>query len=159
MLPAHLDNGPCVIRQRYRINNQRILVHPVSVQAMATLIQRFPELRQIANGKDGTDLVTQLVIGCGKAVGPIIAASCGYLGDEDREMAAANLPPDDQLELLEAIFSVTFPNGIGSFVARLTNLMGAGNVERAKVWKVRLKKSPSTSPASSDTPDSLPATQ
>jgi hypothetical protein len=54
---------------------------------------------------------------------------------------------EDQLKLLDAIIRLTFPNGFGSFVNRLTTLGAPG--EGAKAVKVRLKKSPSVSPPSS----------
>jgi hypothetical protein len=53
------------------------------------------------------------------------------------------------LKLLKAILGLTFPNGFGSFVDQLTNFIG-GTGEETKVYKVRLKRSPSTSPISSD---------
>jgi len=59
--------------------------------------------------------------------------------------------------LLRAIFGLTFPNGIGSFVEELTSLIG-GAGEGAKTVKVRLRKSPSPSPPSSDV-DSRPTMQ
>jgi hypothetical protein len=67
------------------------------------------------------------------------------------------LLPEHQMKFLKAIFGLTFPNGIGSFVEELTGLIG-GAGEGAKPVKIRLRKSPSPS-SPSDEADSLPTLQ
>jgi hypothetical protein len=85
----------------------------------------------------------------GLAIGPIIAAGCGHLGDEKYEQHASKLLVEDQLRFLKAIIELTFPNGIASFVGAMAALLpGAGEGE--KVVRVRLKKSPLQSQPSSD---------
>jgi len=84
----------------------------------------------------------------GNAIGPIIAAGCGHLGDEKAEKIASELLIEDQLKFLKAILGLTFPNGLSSFVQELTGLIG-GAREEQKTVKVRLRKSPSPSQPSS----------
>lgn len=151
-----LDIAPSTSVEVVKIDGNRIIVRGFSVDAIASFIARFPELKSLVNGEPG-DIVARLIAACGAAVGPIIAAGCGHLGDEEYERRGATLLPEHQLKFIGAIFGLTFPNGIGSFVAELTRLMGGAN-EGAKVFRVRLKRSPSISPPSSDA-DSRPTMQ
>jgi hypothetical protein len=143
-----LDIAPSTAVEVVKIDGNRIIVRGVSVDAIASFIARFPELKSLINGEGG-DIVSRLITGCGAAVGPIIAAGCGHLGDEQYERRAATLLPEQQIKFIRAIFGLTFPNGIGSFVQELTSLMGGAN-EGAKIVRVRLKHSPSISQSSSD---------
>jgi hypothetical protein len=109
-------------------------------------------------GDSGGDIVPKLIAGCGAAVGPIIAAGCGHREEEAYEQHAAVLLPEQQIKLLRAIFGLTFPNGIGSFVEELTALIGGAGEGAKTIPKLRFKKSPSPLPPSSDT-DSRPTMQ
>jgi len=143
-----LDIAPSTACDVVRVDGLRIVVRGISVDAIAAIVARFPQLRSIANS-GGDDIVAKLIAGCGVAIGPIIAAGCGHLGDERYEQRAARLLPEQQIQFLKAILWLTFPNGIGSFLEGLTGLMG-GQGEGAKSVKMRLRKSPSPSPLSSD---------
>jgi hypothetical protein len=85
----------------------------------------------------------------GGAIGPIIAAGCGHLGDEKYEHHASGLLVEHQLKFLKAIIGLTFPNGLVSFVEAVMALLQEAD-EREKPVTVRLRKSPSPSPSSSD---------
>jgi hypothetical protein len=137
-----LDIAPSTASEAVWIDSVRVTVRGISVDAIASIIARFPELKSLINGGD---IVPRLIEGCGAAVGPIIAAGCGHLADEKYEQHAAKLLPAHQMKFLKAIFGLTFPNGIGSFVAELTGLIGGGAGEGAKTVKMRLRKSPSPS--------------
>ena len=143
-----LDIAPSTAVDIVKIDGARVKVRGVSVDAIASIFARFPELRSLVNGGGG-DIVPRLIEGCGAAVGPIIAAGCGHLADEVYEQHAAKLLPEHQLMFLKAIFGLTFPNGIGSFVEALTGLIGAG--EGAKPVKMRLRSSHSPSSRSAAT--------
>jgi hypothetical protein len=141
-----LDIAPSTASEAVWIDSVRVTVRGISVDAIASIIARFPELKSLINGGD---IVPRLIEGCGAAVGPIIAAGCGHLADAKYEQHAAKLLPEHQMKFLKAIFGLTFPNGIGSFVEELTGLIGGGAGEGAKI-KLRSKKSPSPSSPSSD---------
>jgi len=143
-----LDIAPSTSVEVVKIDGLRITVRGVSINAIAAIVSRFPELKSLASG-DGGDVISRLIVGCANAVGPIIAAACGHLGEEEYEQRAAALLPEQQLKFIRAIWGLTFPNGIGSFVADLAGIIG-GASEEPKVFKVRLKKSPSPSSASVD---------
>jgi hypothetical protein len=148
-----LDIAPSTASEAVWIDTVRVTVRGISVDAIASIIARFPELKSLINGGD---IVPRLIEGCGAAVGPIIAAGCGHLADAKYEQHAAALLPEHQMKFLKAIFGLTFPNGIGSFVEELTGLIGGGAGEGAKTVKMRLKNSrspssPSLGEASSQT--------
>jgi hypothetical protein len=151
-----LDIAPSASVEVVKIDGQRYTVRGVSVDALAAIVVRFPDLKMLAGGESG-DIIQRLIAGCGAAAGPIIAAGFGHLGEAEYERRAASLLPEHQLKFMRAIFGLTFPNGIGSFVQELTSLMGGAN-EGAKIVKVRLRRSPSTLQPSSDA-DSHPTMQ
>jgi hypothetical protein len=62
-------------------------------------------------------------------VAAIIAAGCGYPGDDKAEAIAAKLPLDSQTDFLAAILRLTLPKGIGPFVNKLTALSGLLDVD------------------------------
>jgi hypothetical protein len=136
-------------------NRDRVIVRGLHGNAIASIAARFPKLALLLGG--GDNVVPRMIEQFGEAIGPIIAAGCGHLGDEKQEEAATRFLIEDQLKLLKAILGLTFPNGFGSFVEELTSLMGGAD-EGAKVVKVRLQKSPSPLQPSSNA-DSLPTMQ
>lgn len=144
-----LDIAPATAVETVKINGNRdrIVVHGLHGNAIASIAARFPKLGLLLGG--GDNIMPRMIEQFGDAIGPIIAAGCGHLGDEKQEEAANRLLIEDQLKLVKAILGLTFPNGFGSFVSELTSLMG-GMDEGAKIHKVRLKKSPSPSQPSSD---------
>jgi|SRR5215471_27792 len=144
-----LDIAPSTAVEAVRLSDgMRFTVHGLNGNAIASVVARFPKLTVLLG--TGTDNIGwHLIAHFGGAIGPIIAAGCGYLGDEEREQRAGNLLVEDQLKLIAAIFRLTFPNGFGSFIEQLTGLMSQAD-EGAKVHKVRLRKSPSPSQPSSD---------
>ena len=68
-------------------------------------------------------IVVLLISSFGAAIGPVIAAGCGHLGDEKAEPVAGRFLVEDQLKLVKAIFWLTFPNGLGSFMEVMASLM------------------------------------
>jgi len=150
-----LDIAPATAVDVVKIDGHRVTVRGLSVNAIAAIVARFPGLKSLADGSG--DVILRLIEGCGAAAGPIIAAGCGHLGEEEYEQRAAALLPEHQVKFIGAIFGLTFPNGLGAFIQELTSLMG-GPGEEAKVHKVRLKTSASPSPPLSDV-DSHPTMQ
>jgi hypothetical protein len=148
-----LDIAPASAVETVSVDGQDITVNGLHGDAIASIVSRFPHLGNMLNGVDiGPKLIAQF----GKAIGPIIAAGCGHLGEEKYEQHAATLLAEDQLKLIKPILGLTFPNGISAFVEALTTLLtGSGE---AKPIRMRLKKSASPSPPLS-TADSLPNTQ
>lgn len=139
-----LDIVPQTAVEVVKFDGHRIKVRGVSIPMMATLISRFPKLKDAILSGD----MLRLMEGVGSATSAIIAAGCGRLGDAEYEQSVDTLLPEHQLKLLKAIIGLTFPNGIGPFLEELAILMN-GPSEEAKTIRVRFKTSPSISPASS----------
>ena len=147
-----LDIAPSTTCEVVKIDGKRVVVRGLNGNAIASIVSRYPKLVLLLGGGALDNSWPQLIGQLGNAIGPIIAAGCGYLEDEQRESAAANRPLGDQLKLLKAIWGLTFPNGLTSFVEEITSVVGAADEGTApgKVFKVRLRKSPSASQSSSD---------
>lgn len=112
-----------------KVRGKDVEIPGVSAEGLVHLLERFPELQALLTGKaDAIDPKNMLSFGA-KVVSAIIAAGCGYPGDEQAEATARKLPVNDQLSLLEAVLRVTLPGGLGPFVERLAavgNQLGAG---------------------------------
>jgi len=144
-----LDIAPSTACEVVKIDGKRIIVRGLRCDAVASIAARFPKMIGLLLGGSGaTDYGPRFLEQAGDAVGPIIAAGCGHLGDEKYEQHASKiLLLEDQLRLVKAIIGLTFPKGFGFFVELLAGLTSAD--EGAQVVKVRLRQSPSSSPPSS----------
>jgi hypothetical protein len=146
-----LDIAPSTTCEVVKIDGKRIVVRGLNGNAIASIVSRFPKLVLLLGGGALDNSWPQLIGQLGNAIGPIIAAGCGYLEDEQRERWGNNRSLQDQLKLLKAIWGLTFPNGLPSFVEEITSIVGATDEgAAAKVFKVRLRKSRSPSQPSSD---------
>lgn len=146
-----MDIAPSTAREVVKINGARFVVRGLNAPEIAAILARFPDLVVLAAG--GNFNVAKLIGQVGQAIGPIIAAGFGQLGKEESEQRASQLSAETQMDLIIAIWGLTFEKGLDSFVSKLTALLTgmAGGGEGAKPIKVRLRKSPSPLPASSDT--------
>jgi hypothetical protein len=143
-----LDIAPSTACEVVTIDGTRIIVRGLHGDAIASIVARFPDLAVLLVGA-GADIGPRLIKQFGNAIGPIIAAGCGHLGDEKYEQHAGKLLVEHQLKLLKPIIGLTFPNGLASFVETVTQLLPSA-AEGAKPVTVRLRKSPLPSQPSSD---------
>jgi hypothetical protein len=145
-----LDIADSTAVEAVRVNGgTRLVVRGLNGNAVASIAARYPKvITMFIGGMSAEDVGPQLIGQFGEALGPIIAAGCGQLANEDAERRANNLILEDQIKLVAAIWRLSFPNGWQAFVKELNALRSAD--EGAKVFKVRLKQSPSSSPHSSD---------
>lgn len=146
-----LDIAPSMAVEAVKIDGKRYVVRGLALNAMANIGARFPDLL-VVFGAAGEMNVPRLIQHFGGAVGPIIAAGCGHLGDEEYEKAFGTMPAENQLRLLAPIWRLTFPNGLEAFMAAIAAfaMVGADDLLEKPV-RVRLRKSPPQSPNSSDT--------
>jgi hypothetical protein len=119
-----------------------VSVHGVSAKGIAHLLGRFPELRKLMTGQQ-VESENLMAIG-GDAVAAIIAAGCGYPGDEQAEAVAGKLAIDAQADLLAAIIRLTFPAGLGPFVDKLTALGGILDAAPSATAQASSSPKPST---------------
>ena len=115
-----LDIAPAV--DTVDVRGAAIEVFGVSAKGFTVLLGRFPELRMMMAGREVE--VDRLMEMGGDAVAAIIAAGIGHPGDKDQEAAASRLGVDIQADFLAAIIRLTFPNGLGPFMEKLTALGG-----------------------------------
>src|SRR4051812_2826892 len=92
------------------VQGTSVSVHGVSAKGVAKLLGRFPELRMLMTGQN-VETEKLMAMG-GDAVAAIIAAGCGYPGDEKAETVAGSLAVAAQADLLAAILRVTLPAGL-----------------------------------------------
>jgi hypothetical protein len=130
------------------IRGKDIPVCGVSAEGVAHLLGAFPELRQLmAGGAKASEITAdQIMKVAPRAVAAAIAAGTGSPGDAKVEEAAGKLPIGEQVELLSAIFDLTFPQGIDPFVARLEAL---GVVRGPAVASGKVPATPSPAPSKS----------
>jgi len=150
-----LDIVTATAAEVVRIDGERTVVRGLQAQGIASIAARFPNIVVMLSG--GDNVLPKLIEQGGEAVGPIIAAATGHLGDEKYEHLYGRMLLEHQLALLSIIYRLTFPNGV-AVVMKAIEIMTSGAVDVPKPVKVRLKKSPSASQPSSDA-DSRPTMQ
>ena len=96
------------------IRGVSVEIRGLSLEIIARLMGRFPELLEAMDTRSLAPL-SKVSGGC---IGAIIAAGCGMIGDEAAEDLAANLPMEEQLDLLAPILRFTMPGGVGPFGAK-----------------------------------------
>ena len=119
-----------------------VAVHGISAKGVAHLLGRLPELRKLISRQEVE--ASQLMAMGGDAVAAIIAAGCGYPGDEKAETVAGMLAIDAQADLLSAIIRLTLPAGLGPFVEKLTALGGILDAAPSATAPVSRSPKPST---------------
>jgi hypothetical protein len=143
-----LDIAPATAVEAVRITGgQRLVVRGLNGNAIAAIAARFPAMVMLLGGNDA-GMASRLIAQFGTAIGPIIAAGCGHLGDEKAEAIAGSFLPEDQVKLVASIYRLTFPNGLTAIMEAMA-VMVSGAVDAPKTVRVRLKPSPSASPPSS----------
>ena len=93
-----IDVAPSV--ETIVVQSAPVAVHGISAKGLAILLGRFPELRKLMTGQE-VETEQLMAIG-GDAVAAIIAAGCGYPGDDAAESVASKLSLDAQADLLAA---------------------------------------------------------
>jgi hypothetical protein len=145
-----LDIAPSTAREVIKHDGVRYVVRGLNFPEIAAIIARFPDLIVLFAGGDFN--VPKLMGQVGQAIGPVIAAGFGQLDNEEIEQRASQLSAELQMDLVAAIWGLTFEKGLDSFVSKLTALLTgmAGGGGGAKPIKVRLKPSRSPSRNSSE---------
>lgn len=99
---------------------QTISVRGISLRAIASLLARFPDLLGLFNGRDLD--AQRLLAGAPAAAAAIMAAGAGHLNDAKAEAVCDSLGLQYQADLIVKILELTFPSGIGPFVAAMERL-------------------------------------
>lgn len=101
------------------IRGENIIVKGITNEGISVIWRRFPVVTELLSG---TATVETISAKAPEAIAAIIAAGCGYPGDEEAEKIAAALTVDESAALLSSILAMTWPRGFGPFVESLTRL-------------------------------------
>jgi hypothetical protein len=104
------------------LGGQEIEVHGLTMEDVAKLLRRFPELRQLFGG--GEEAMADALNAIPGLMVAVIAGGLGHLGDEEHEAKARSLPAWMQNRLWGAVLKLTMPDGIGPFVEELGTAFG-----------------------------------
>jgi hypothetical protein len=117
-----MDIAP--LQRTVPVQGVEVAVSGISALAIAQMMGRFPEVRNLLGGKSADITAERLFEAVPEAVAVIIAAGCGRADDEALQAKAASLPLEVQFELVTVILELTVPSGVGPFVQKLRGLMG-----------------------------------
>lgn len=113
-----LDIAP--VTSMVRIGDGDVAVPGLSIEGVATVCLRFPELVDVLKA-GAIDIKHILDLGP-KVVAAIIAAGCGHPGNDKAEAKAMKLPLRYQAELLAAIKTATIGDDAQSFIRALSQI-------------------------------------
>lgn len=122
-MPSLLDVA--TIPSTVPVQGTDLPVFGVSAKGIAILMERFPEVQKMLAGDSAGITPSAILAKAPEAVAFLIAAGCGHPGEADHEAAAAKLAAGDQMAILEKVFALTMPQGVGPFFEKL---MALGNV-------------------------------
>src|SRR6516165_1128449 len=100
-----LDIAPSTAVESVKIDDRFLTVRGLNGEAIASIVSRFPDLAKLLAG-NANEVGPKLIGQFGHAIAPIIAAACGHCNDDktvEYEQAAANLLPEQQLDLIAAV--------------------------------------------------------
>ena len=98
-------------------------VRGLSAETIKDLIVRFPDLGGVLIG---AGIRRDSILAFGPTIiGALCAAATGEYGNEEAEKAAAELPIETQLDILEAMGRCTFSKGFGPFADRVAGIAAA----------------------------------
>jgi hypothetical protein len=119
-----LDIGP--MSKEVTINGVKIPVVGVSAEAFMGILFSFPQLRRVVAQKklDG-EMLTELVAQAPEAAAAIMAAGLRNGTDSQESLTAwaRDRAAGEQFEILQATVEMTFPQGLGSFVAAVQKVL------------------------------------
>jgi hypothetical protein len=142
-----LDIGDAT--EEVTVRGKSLTITGVSAKGVLVLLDRFPEVRKLLTNFGKDVKAKDLLELAPEAIACVIACASGSPGNKKAEAVAASLGVGDQLEILEATLRLTFPQGLGPFVAKLDRLASSGNVPGASGWGAAMK-SPEASNSSSE---------
>jgi len=102
------------------VNGVSVDVFGVSGEGFAMLMARFPEVKNMMDGKKVNK--GELMKLAPRALAAFIAAGTGHPGNVEMEEVARTLPVGAQADLIEEILRLTFPRGVGPFVEQLQQM-------------------------------------
>lgn len=127
-----LDIGE--LASKVEIRGKSIKVVGLSGEHIVSLMQRFPQVREMMAGRTGALSPEGIMALTGEAIGAVIAAGTEAAGNAQAEQAARGLSVGEQAALIGAIFELSFPFGMEAFISTIESLGGALVGSGASGW-------------------------
>lgn len=123
-----VDIGP--LTEKVKIRGHEMEVHAITARDVFFFINNFEDFAKVMGAVKVKDFTPrQLLLKLApETVGVLIATGLGKRDDLKERAAAETLGLPDQLKLVNAIFRVTFPEGVAPFVEELGMLTSTLNV-------------------------------
>ena len=117
-----LDIGP--LTEEVEIRGIKITVQGLTAGHLFQLFAEFPDMRKLLQVGEGSPQTIMLQL-APDLIAKIIAIATGMAGNAEVEAKAKTMGASDQLAVIAAVQRLSFPDGIGPFVERVTQLMGS----------------------------------
>jgi hypothetical protein len=115
-----LDIGP--LTEEVEIRGVKLEVQGLTAGHIFQLFSKFPDMRKLIDTKQGN--VQEVILTLAPdLIARIISMALGEAGNKEIEDKAKTMGAGDQMTILAAIQRLSFPDGIGPFVERVTALM------------------------------------
>jgi hypothetical protein len=135
-----LDIGE--LSETVMVSGKPLSVSGISAEGVLYLLQKFPELKAMISGRAADVAPDQLMATAPAAIAAIIAAGLGQPGDERVEERARKLGIAVQLEILQAVVRMTFPDGLDPFVEKLRQMSESSRDAASKIASATTSESP-----------------
>lgn len=89
------------------VGDDEIEINRIGAKRLTSLLARYPEIGELMTGKSVAPM--RLIEISADAAAAVIASGCGYHEDPAAEAFAAELGLEDQINLVVAIATATFP--------------------------------------------------
>lgn len=115
-----LDIGP--LTEEVELQGVKITVQGLTAGHIFQLFSKFPDMRKLIDNKQGNPQEVLLTL-APELIAKIIAMATGHPNDKAIEDKAMTMGAGDQVAILAAIQRLSFRDGIGPFVDRVSALM------------------------------------
>lgn len=101
------------------VRDRKIKLVGVDLEDLGQLLYRFPEITTMMQaGQFNPKALSR------QAMAALVAVGAGKAGDDEAEKSIAALSLGERLTMVNAVFRLTSPGGIGPFVEMVTTLTG-----------------------------------
>lgn len=121
-----LDIGD--LTEEVEVRGVKLTVQGLTAGHLFQLFSEFPDMRKMMEGKKGD--ATQIMLGLApELIAKVIAMALGHPHDKDIEARAMSIGAGDQMLVISAVLRLTFADGFGPFVERITKIMQSAAIQ------------------------------
>lgn len=147
-----LDIGP--LTEEVEIRGTKLEVQGLTAGHLFQLFAEFPDMRRLLDAKKGNPQDVMLSL-APDLIAKIIAIATGQPHNKETEAKAKTMGAGDQLSILAAVQRLSFPEGIGPFVDRVTKLLTSSSAGLSPI--LATPPLPASSNSSTSSPASFSA--